>query len=87
MNLQRILVTSLAALVGAAGLFALRAGGQPSPGGQDSPGAQPPANTRVVEVGPNDTLIEQTLDGRILRTTQQSPNEAARSSWTTADGR
>src|SRR5262245_33929448 len=78
MNLRSAFVMSVAALGGLAGLAALRAGGQQPPDAQPGP-------ARVVEVGPDNVIVEGTPDGRILRTTRHATGEAE--NWITSDGR
>jgi hypothetical protein len=80
MNHRRFFFTSLAALVGVAAFLALRAGGQVSPDTEKGPPS-------IVEVGPDNSLIERTTDGKILRVTQRSPNVAVQVPYSTADGR
>ena len=70
MNYRRFCIAGLAALVGVAALLALQAGGQVPPVVSKSP-------PTIVEVGPDNVLIERTLDGRVLRTTQQDANANA----------
>jgi len=79
MNHRRIFFTGLAALVGVAALLALQAGGQVPPDAAKGP-------PTIVEVGPNNTLVERTTDGKILRATTRDANEV----WispNSADGR
>jgi len=80
MNHRRFLFTGLAALVGVAALLALQAGGQPPPDAAKGP-------STIVEVGPNNTLVERTLDGKNLWLTQRNANAAAQVPYTTPDGR
>jgi hypothetical protein len=80
MNLRFTLVVSLAALSGAVGLFALRAGGQ-------APADTVQRPPTIVEAGPDNTFIERTPDGKVLRTMQRSPNESGAGNWITSDGR
>jgi hypothetical protein len=76
MNLRFTLFVSLAALSGAVGLFALRAGGQ-------APADTVQRPPTIVEAGPDNTFIERMPDGKVLRMTQQS----GAGNWLTADGR
>lgn len=68
MNLPRFLFTSLAALAGVAMVFAMQAGGQPR-------AEVPSRQTRTyAELGADNTLVERTPDGKVLRFTQRGPN-------------
>ena len=80
MNHRRFFFTGLAALVGVAALLALRAGGQVPPDGANGP-------VSSVDVEPKHTLVERTLDGKVLWVTQREANAAAQVPYTTADGR
>lgn len=80
MNHRRFFFTGLAALVGVAALLALQAGGQAPPDAAKGP-------PTIVEVGPDNTLVERTLDGKNLWLTQRNANAAAQVPYTTADGR
>jgi hypothetical protein len=69
MTHRRFFFTGLAALVGVAALLALRAGGQVSPDTAKTP-------PTIVEIGPDNVLVERTFDGKFQRVTKQEPNAA-----------
>jgi hypothetical protein len=62
MNLSRLLVTGLAAVAGALAMLALDSSAQPP--------AEVPAKVRVVEVGPDGTRVERTVEERLINVTQ-----------------